>query len=1241
MKSALTKIKRLGALGTHAVMGLLATALSLQAGEVVSARSGPPGAPAKVTFNVTDEPLTYFEAWDALEGFQARSFTVTEGHIGYQDLRHGQIAHEIGGPIPTGPKRYFRQQNVTSSWSQNPGSDPVSINSRETFDGALNIVMHRDDSFQDIIDSGSAHFNSSTSYRTSFATTDAFGGVTGLTYSDFYTRTESWVATGNFHFSRGNPLWDAQFTFTDNAPGSFYGNYSEPGTGAANPFSHATWREAIYWGADWHFYAGSRTPDNVFGVLPAVWTDSLAQWSRTVPNATGGTYTYQYKLELSNEDTIANVQARIDHDRALVAFETIPWGSHRLASRNGHNVNDYREDDTGVYLYNAKSSFLADGYFYEERTQLRFVVPLKLRFPGVAYRGRIVEIFYPDADSSVTDIVKIHEVDLRDGQWESPIITPVMRDADGLTLLQFFSAASELIQPRKVTALPPSAGSVPATVPAEYKITAPMFVSQSQGTDSAGDNVAMRRVLTNSLTLQQINLADSWGSLTDFDTVTAKWSVLPDATAQIRLWHWKDDGSALGVWSLINPGDDLHAYFGSRTDYVFVEALTGGNATVRIAITVGGQEVNDDLLIHSSPASASLAVDANRDGVIDLPPESLAAPYLDQTTVAQPFRFWINDDDDSGDMGGDDIPGKTAGANYADGVVNGTRDLVDFFPVFLDLKQLLTVLPPSASVKYKLKQADSALNFVYTKLARDTTTTRDGALAYQKKILITGFGPNFTQAAGAATTQQITTAGVELSSSFLTGVKDSDWGVLLIEGRAATTAPLVLSVEKDGALIAEVKLELRISNVEDMFRHTDLTDVPREYNGTAVAPPVPASSTRTGDPGAPYPDTATNGKYFVFVHGFNVNGQRARGWNSEVFKRLYQMGSHARFVGVTWNGATGAQLPNGSYTDYHQAVFHAFQTGDALAARLASNGVCGDVTIAAHSLGNMVASQAIQYGGFSPSRYYMINAAVPLEAYHLGSVIPGDLERMTNIDWKNPPFSNGGGRLFAANWYLIFSDTGDHRSELTWKHRFDGVLLNAYNFYSPGDEVVEDPTTSSPSLLLTVINQGFSSAHGAWGLQELAKGTLSIASGFFSRTQAGWGEGAYWFPQPNTVNPSNAALMEHPFFEAFKETDLTNPTAAIASAKAGSKNVQYDLLARGIPALSFATAVHKLAPLDNLNPSLNRNFNMESDGRTQNQWPTTGHSGNDAGRWLHSDFKNVSLPYVYQMYQAMIEKGSL
>jgi hypothetical protein len=406
---------------------------------------------------------------------------------------------------------------------------------------------------------------------------------------------------------------------------------------------------------------------------------------------------------------------------------------------------------------------------------------------------------------------------------------------------------------------------------------------------------------------------------------------------------------------------------------------------------------------------------------------------------------------------------------------------------------------------------------------------------------------------------------------------------------------------------------------------------------------VPA--THTGDPGEAWPDSQTNGKYFVFLHGFNVDGDRARGWNSELFKRLHVLGSKARFVGVTWHGATGIKL-GGSYTDYHGAVFNAFQTGDALAGALSFTG-SADVTVAAHSLGNIVASHAIQSSGLAPTRYYMINCAAPIEAYDLPNVPDAQVTRMTESKWKNG--SPGNRSTYAANWHQFFDATpSDHRSELKWKGRFGGILPKTHNFYSPGEDVVEDPEWDSPSILALIFTQGFNLSRGAWVTQEFAKGANvgeSLAVLNLSRVQGGWGESVSYTP-PWVIGslPPSPNQTREPYFGYFLEDDLFDVDPARASAKAGQKSVQYDLLARGIPALSFAAAVHPLVRLKNdENPSLSRNFDMEAQGRDQNVWPTEGHTadGKSAGRWLHSDFKNVALPYVHKMYEEMINRGSL
>lgn len=303
--------------------------------------------------------------------------------------------------------------------------------------------------------------------------------------------------------------------------------------------------------------------------------------------------------------------------------------------------------------------------------------------------------------------------------------------------------------------------------------------------------------------------------------------------------------------------------------------------------------------------------------------------------------------------------------------------------MFLDLKPLLEAVPDA---QCKLKHEDGALNFVPTKLARAE------ALAYQMQDKGAVFGLNLDKPAGQAGTRRITAAGVELPAPFLAGIKEQDGGVILVEGRAATDKPLVLSVEKpDGTVIAELQLELKISPVEQMFHYLNLRHLaPGGEIAEAKRGPQWGTSLLSPAPDDPFASIA-NRKNLVILHGYNVDAQKARGWQAEVFKRLHVLGSKARFVGVTWHGATGL--------DYHRAVFHAFQTGDALAGALGFTG-SADLTVAAHSLGNMVVSHAIQSGGFAPARYYMINAATPLEAYTLGDVGAGQPANMTEQAWR-------------------------------------------------------------------------------------------------------------------------------------------------------------------------------------------------------------------------------------------------
>jgi hypothetical protein len=236
----------------------------------------------------------------------------------------------------------------------------------------------------------------------------------------------------------------------------------------------------------------------------------------------------------------------------------------------------------------------------------------------------------------------------------------------------------------------------------------------------------------------------------------------------------------------------------------------------------------------------------------------------------------------------------------------------------------------------------------------------------------------------------------DLGAEFVT-LASQGKGVLLMESYAATDQPLKLHVFVDGNELFTYDFHLKTTTVEDMFEHRDLTGLAKEYDGTTASVPQSPAAMRTTAPN--WPDELTNGKTFAFVHGYNVSGQAARGWQAEVFKRMHQLGSNARFVGITWNGDTGL--------DYHKAVFQAFHTGDDFNASLS-----GDITVAAHSLGNVVIGQAIQSGSLIPTRYYMINAATPNEAYGSG----GSATDMVEKDWTGIDAS-----FYASNWYQEFA----------------------------------------------------------------------------------------------------------------------------------------------------------------------------------------------------------------------------
>lgn len=605
--------------------------------------------------------------------------------------------------------------------------------------------------------------------------------------------------------------------------------------------------------------------------------------------------------------------------------------------------------------------------------------------------------------------------------------------------------------------------------------------------------------------------------------------------------------------------------------------------------TLGGEYVVES-------ASARLVADHNHDRAID---ES-------DGIKPGPFRFWINDDNDDGDYatGGSDIPGEGSG-NASDAVVNGRCDLPDFFPLWLDVGPVLNLVPEEYPLSFVLCHNGDALNFAYSDL------TRQQAGSYLTNELSV-YGPSFNGPARQAAVEQVTIEGAEISDTLLENIAaQADKGILIMEGSEASSLPLTLEIHQGEQLLCEVQMPLRISSIEGFYRWVNL----RHLTG--------GSEDRATDLNQPYnyPDSLCNGKQVIFLHGYNVTESEAEGGLSEVFKRLYWTGSRAMFTGVTWEGdhnpLFGEPL-DGAF--YHLDLFNAFTIASNLPPL--ANSLTGDKYIIAHSLGNLTASSAINDHGLNAEQYFMLNAAVPMEAYR------GDIEHrdeMRPLDWQ--VYSN---RTWASEWHLLFP-TNDGRHNLTWRNRI-GDITNAVNYYSSGEDILNNRLSNSPFL----IYDPFDGLVGnAWTYQELIKGRLETEFLPYVDSHGGWGYNPLWQifnepPEPSVVNNlPDSTLRTGPVFKPFYDSQLftTNGTSIALQPAVRAK-----LLAEAIPSISRATGRN---PVEDRFGGEANNIDMMGYKTPGMTWPR------ELGRWLHSDYQEVAYIFNYALYENIVSRGGL
>ena len=229
--------------------------------------------------------------------------------------------------------------------------------------------------------------------------------------------------------------------------------------------------------------------------------------------------------------------------------------------------------------------------------------------------------------------------------------------------------------------------------------------------------------------------------------------------SNIRLWS---NPSRTGLISL--PRDwDLATE--SVPSVIYAEGLEAGAASLSLR-HLSGDCIDAVVLKVINPR---LIPDYNHDRVIDSNDEN-------QVNASNPFRFWINDDDDQDADSGNDIPGN-GNPDAGDGEVDSVRDLIDFFPLFLDLKDTLDLLG-TTDYTYSLQHSLGGSGFVKT----DLTPATAGQYLTDSVIAENLAGETVSIISGMGN-------GYPLDTTFLAEIQNNGQGIVLVEMDSVGTDP--------------------------------------------------------------------------------------------------------------------------------------------------------------------------------------------------------------------------------------------------------------------------------------------------------------------------------------------------------------------------------------------------------------------------------------------------------------------
>lgn len=703
---------------------------------------------------------------------------------------------------------------------------------------------------------------------------------------------------------------------------------------------------------------------------------------------------------------------------------------------------------------------------------------------------------------------------------------------------------------------------------------------------------------------------------------------IENAETRMQLWMWTRTGAdgppryVKVVDSETKPSLNM-----SITDWKnYVENATVDRETTMRLVVFGrgkgrivfgyaggknGQYLSDEAVQMITSVPTPLLPDYNRDGIIDDADDDVALG-------GGVFRFWMNEDCDKGDFIGQ-ISDDDANVEYkisGEHCIGGKFDLVNLFPVRLDVRQIARALGSDAEIE--ILAGGGSLRYCIADVQPDQVAKfyRDNVPTVQ----------NWSSSEMLENAVMRALPSVETSLQALgCGNYRNVRRVLALEavGPVGQSESPEIAVWLHGHPVLSYRMPCSIQSVREMYRWINARHLSDE------------DETRPSDTAVPRnnPGVANACKRLVFLHGADVSEANAEKWGDQIFKRLWLSGADIDFYNVDWRsdmGLTGA--------NYQQNASNAFEVASRLVSTIAA--IPGPKVIMAHSLGNMVVSSMIQDYGLTVEKYFMCNSAVPAEAYDASPLLR--VPQLVHPEWEEYPTNT-----WAASYHSLFDGMpNDDRRLLGWPGRFSDVAQYAVNFYSTGDEVLELYENNNVTVVTGIFHGGLIDpdfGHLSWHKQELFKGRAILGTQHWGATHwSGWG-----FSKVESDDGGEDDGRKYTSIEArdLLETQLRsdpvfNPYPASITNSVIPLLVRAAHLTQGVPSLTQAAGrIRFQGPIMANGTNFDENQDDEGVGIVRyHGWPLR---SDYPMRWLHSDMKDVAFWYNYKLYDKFIEVGGL